>query len=171
MATYPNTGTDPDEKTLTAASLTIPRCPAQASVVRPSAAYSDIERGDAVCEFSRWAATGIMIDMGTFADLSAEEGTTRSRPTMMLTVVGGGTCPGPGWFHSLVRTEDLSGRAEIAVFCLTTAGPSDVPHPPTEPATALVDWTGPISPDTARVEVLEADPDGGSVVVDVDVRW
>jgi hypothetical protein len=123
-----------------------------------------------VCDFTRWAATGIMIDMGTFADLRAEEGTTRSRPTMMLTVVGGGTCPRPGWFHSLVRAEDRRGRAEVATFRLVSSGPSAVADGLPHTTTTIVDWTGPMSPDLVQVEVLDVET-GGPVIVDIDIRW
>lgn len=125
-----------------------------------------------MCEFTRWAATGIMIDLGTFADLTAQEGTTQSRPTMMLTLVGGGTCPGPGWLHSLVRAEDAVGRGpKVAVFRIASIGPSIPVEDATPPVTSVVDWTGPISPETERVEVLSAHRDGQPAVVEVDVRW
>lgn len=125
-----------------------------------------------MCVFTRWAATGIMIDTGAFADLTAQEGTTRSRPTMMLTLIGSGTCPGPGWFHSLVRAEDAVGRGpKVAVFRVTSAGPSDPGDGSLPPMTSIVDWTGPISPEAERVEVLEARREGGPTSVEIDVRW
>lgn len=120
-----------------------------------------------MCDFTHWTATGVMIDLGAFEDLAAREGWGAGGPSMMLTVIGVGTCEHAGWRHSLARP---SGRIvadpTVEVFQVVASAPGGedrLTH-------AVVEWTGPANPEAKRVELRSARSDGGSAFVEIEVR-
>ena len=120
-----------------------------------------------MCEFTRWTAIGVRVDVGAFADLTAREGPSGGVASMMLTLIGVGTCEHPEWRHSLTHlTERVATDPTVEVFQVVATSPGDV-----EPlARALVEWTGPVRPQATKVELRNARSDGGRAFADIELR-
>ena len=119
-----------------------------------------------MCDFTSWTARGVRVDLGTFADLTAREGPSGGGPSMMLTLMGVGTCEHPEWRHSLTHLgERIATDPTLEVFQVVATSPGGA-----EPLTrAVVEWTGPVRAEATRVELGNARADGGSVFIDIEV--